>query len=609
MSTTGSARFLAAGQVAAIACGIALALAGYANAANAVWALSAAAALIPLTWSVVRALLRRRVGVDLIALLAIGVALALGEYLTGAIIALMLAGGMALEEAAGHRARRELSALIARAPAYAYRRRDGAIERVPVDDVVPGDVVIVRAGEVVPVDGVVVGAEAVVDESALTGEPLPVVHPPGSSVRSGTANAGSVFDLRATQPAAESAYAALVNLVRQAGTQRAPFVRMADRYAVILLPVTLVLAVGAWALSGDPVRALAVLVVATPCPLILAAPVALISGVSRAARRGIIAKGSGAIEQLGKARTVLLDKTGTLTTGAPAIDGVRSLGAVTSDELLRLVASLEQMSANVVGRAIVDAAHDRRMTLSEPEGVVEGAGLGVEGRVDGRRVTAGSPRWLEQRGCADGGRAERLDGTPQSRVLVGVDGGLAGVLDLADSVRRGAAESIARLRAAGVTTVAILSGDTAEAADEIGARLGVDRVYSELSPEGKVAIVQAMQASPATRPVVMVGDGINDAPALAVADVGIAMAFGGATVSSEAADVVIPLAEVDRVADAITIGRRSLLIARQSVIVGMSLSGLAMVAAAFGQIPPVAGALLQEVIDVAVILNALRALR
>ena len=609
MSTTGSARLLATGQVAAIACGVALALAGYGSAANAVWALSAVAALIPLTWSVVRALAHRRLGVDLIALLAIGVALALGEYLTGAIIALMLAGGMALEEAAGHRARRELSALIARAPAHAQRRRDGAIERVPVDDVVPGDVVIVRAGEVVPVNGVVVGAEAVVNESALTGEPLPVVHAHGSSVRSGTANAGSVFDLRATQPAAESAYAALVNLVRQAGTQRAPFVRMADHYAVILLPVTLALAVGAWALSGDPIRALAVLVVATPCPLILAAPVALISGLSRAARRGIIAKGSGAIEQLGRARTVLLDKTGTLTTGAPAIDGVISLGAVTSDELLRLVASVEQMSTNVVGRAIVDAARDRRLALSVPEGVVEGAGLGVEGRVNGRRVTAGSPRWLEQRGCADGGRAERMDGTPRSRVLVGVNGGLAGVLDLADSVRRDAAESIVRLRAAGVTTVAILSGDTAEAADEIGARLGVDRVYGELSPEGKVAIVQAMQASPGTRPVVMVGDGINDAPALAVADVGIAMAFGGATVSSEAADVVIPLDQVNRVADAITIGRRSLRIARQSVIAGMSLSGLAMIAAAFGQIPPVAGALLQEVIDVAVILNALRALR
>jgi P-type E1-E2 ATPase len=306
---------------------------------------------------------------------------------------------------------------------------------------------------------------------------------------------------------------------------------------------------------------------------------------------------------------VLLDKTGTLTTGAPAIGGDVAVGGVSSDELLRLVASLEQLSANVVGRAIVDAANGRALTLSVPDAVVEGAGMGVEGRVDGLRVTAGSPRWLEQRGCVDTSRAARADGDAMSRVLVGVDGRLEGVLELADSLRDDAPRSVARLREAGVETIAILSGDAAEAAEEIGRRLGVNRVYADLAPEGKVEIVRAMQAAPETRPVVMVGDGINDAPALAAADVGIAMAFGGATVSSEAADVVIPADRIDRVADAITIGRRSLGIARQSVIVGMSLSGIAMVVAAFGYLPPVAGALLQEVIDVAVILNALRALR
>jgi heavy metal translocating P-type ATPase len=385
-------------------------------------------------------------------------------------------------------------------------------------------------------------------------------------------------------------------------------VRLADRYAAILLPVTVVLAGAAWAFSGDPVRALAVLVVATPCPLILAAPVALVSGLSRAARRGIIAKGSGAIEELGRVRTVLLDKTGTLTTGAPAIDEVTSLGDLHSDELLRLVASLEQMSPNVVGRAIVEAAHAHALALSVPEGVVEGPGLGVEGLVDGRRVTAGSMRWLDQRGITGLEMASDVDGRPRSVVLVGVDGRLAGVLSLADSLRDDAAASVVRLREAGVTTVAILSGDGAEAVREVGRRLGVDAVYADLTPEGKVEIVRAMQAGAVTRPVVMVGDGINDAPALAAADVGIAMAFGGATVSSESADVVITLDSVERVADAIAIGRRSLGIARQSVIVGMSLSGVAMVLAAFGWIPPVAGALLQEVIDVAVILNALRAL-
>jgi heavy metal translocating P-type ATPase len=608
-SVIGSARFLAALQLMAIVSGGILALAGDGSAADVIWALSAALALVPLTWSVIQTLAGKRVGVDLIALLAIAAALALGEYLAAAIVALMLAGGLALEEAAGNRARRELSALIARAPAFANRKRGELIETIPVGEVLPGDVVIVRAGEVVPVDGTVEGAEAVIDESALTGEPLPVLHGPGSDVRSGTANAGSAFDLLATRPAAESAYAALVRLVRQAESQRAPFVRMADRYSAILLPVTLVLATAAWALSGDPVRALAVLVVATPCPLILAAPVALLSGVSRAARRGIIAKGSGAIEQLGRAHTVLLDKTGTLTTGAPAMDDITTAGTLTPDQLLRLVASVEQMSPNVVGRAMVDAALARSLTLSVPEGVVEGAGMGVEGRVDGHLVTAGSLRWLEQRNCADVASAAQLDGAPRSRVLVGVDGRLAGVVHLADALRDDAAASIAGLRAAGVSTVAILSGDSEEATEEIGRRLGVDAVYADLTPEGKVDIVRAMRAGPVVKPVVMVGDGINDAPALAAADVGIAMAFGGATVSSEAADVVITLDRISRVAEAIGIGRRSLYIARQSVIVGMSLSGIAMVVAAFGYIPPVAGALLQEAIDVAVILNALRALR
>lgn len=602
------ARRLALAEVAAIVAGALLHRAGRGDAGDAVWAVSAAAALVPLAWGVARTLLRRELGVDVIALLAIGAALAVGEYLAAVIVALMLSGGTALEQAAAHRARRELAALIARAPSFANLRRDGAIERVPVETVAPGDVVVVRAGEVVPVDGALEGDEAVVDESALTGEPLPVVHGRGAAVRSGTANAGSAFELRASRPASESAYAALVRLVRQAESQRAPFVRMADRYAAVFLPVTLVLSVAAWALSGDPVRAVAVLVVATPCPLILAAPVALVSGLSRAAHRGVIAKGSGAIEQLGRARTVLLDKTGTLTTGAPAIDRVVPLGDVAPDELLRLVASVEQMSPNVVGRAIVAAARARGFALAEPEGVVEGAGMGVEGHVGGRLVTAGSARWLEGRGCTVNGSSLPPGGPSGGRVLVGVDGRMAGVVVLADALRPDAAEAVARLRAAGVTTVAILSGDDAGAAGEIGRRLGVDAVYGDLDPGGKVEIVRAMQAGPVPRPVVMVGDGINDAPALAAADVGVAMAFGGATVSSEAADVVIPLDRVERVADAIVVGRRSLAIARQSVVAGMSLSIVAMVVAAFGYLPPVAGALLQEVIDVAVILNALRAL-
>ncbi|WP_217923321.1 heavy metal translocating P-type ATPase [Miltoncostaea oceani] len=560
---------------------------------------------MPLAVSAVRTLAARRLGVDLIALLAIVAALAFGEYLAGAIVALMLAGGNALEAAAGSRARRELAALVARAPVTAHLRRDGDIVDVPVGEVVAGDVVMVRAGEVLPVDGTVEVAEAVLDESALTGEPLPVVHPRGDTVRSGTANAGPAIDVRATRPASEGAYAALVRLVRQAESEQAPFVRMADRYAAFFLPLTLALAIGAGALSGDPVRALAVLVVATPCPLILAAPVALLSGVSRAARQGVVTKGSGPIEQLGRARTVLLDKTGTLTLGTPGVAEVTAGDGLAPDEMLRLVGSLEQLSPNVVGRAIVQEARTRGLALTEPTDVVEGAGMGIEGRVDGRLVSAGNPRWLARHGITATGDAAPAGGL----VLVGVDGRLAGRVVLHDTVRADAAGSIARLRAAGVGTVAIVTGDSVGGAGAVARELGIDRVHADLTPAGKVDAVRAAQRAPGGGPVVMVGDGINDAPALAAADVGIAMAAGGATVSSEAADVVIAVDRIDRVVDAVEIGRRSLAIARQSVIAGMGLSLVAMVAAALGHIPPVAGAVLQEGIDVAVILNALRALR
>jgi heavy metal translocating P-type ATPase len=605
-----AARALALAQLAAIAAGGALALAGHAPAGRAVWAVAAGVALIPLTASVVRALMARRLGVDVIALLAIVVALALGEHLAAAIVALMLAGGTALEEAAGRRARRELSALVARAPAFARRRRGDAVEEVPVDAVMPGDVVVVGPGEVLPVDGRVASGGAVLDEAALTGEPLPVAHPAGSPVRSGTANAGAAFDLRATRPAAESAYAALVRLVREAEARRAPFVRMADRYAALLLPATAALAGAAWALSAEPERALAVLVVATPCPLILAAPVALLSGVSRAARRGVVVKGSVAIEALGRARTVLLDKTGTLTRAEPAVARVTPLDGLPAEEVLRLAASVEWLSGNVVGRAIAGEAARRGLRPEPASGVVEGAGMGVEGSVGGVRVTAGSPVWIAARGCVPGARrASDGPGHGEALVLVAAGGRVVGEIGLADDPRPEAAGAVSRLRASGVRSLEMVTGDAVGPASAVAGALGLDAVHAGLTPDDKVAVVRAALADPGRRAVVMVGDGINDAPALAAADVGVAMASAGASVSSEAADVVIAVDRLDRVADAVEIGRRSLAIARQSVVAGMALSGGAMVAAALGGITPVAGALLQEAIDVAVILNALRALR
>ncbi|HSK15397.1 MAG TPA: heavy metal translocating P-type ATPase [Gaiellaceae bacterium] len=606
-------RILALFALAAVAVGGLLHLLGQPEAGDAVWAGSTALILLPLALSVLRSLLRGDVGVDAIALVAMATALALGEYLAGAVVALMLSGGNALEASAARRARRELRSLVARAPRTARRRRGKEIEIVPVDDVVVGDLVVVSAGEIVPVDGVVESAGAVLDESALTGEPLPVTHPHGSPVRSGTANAGEAFELRATRPAAESAYAALVRLVAQAETQRAPFVRLADRYAAFFLPVTLVSAGAAWALSGDPVRALAVLVVATPCPLILAAPIALISGVSRAARAGVIVKGAGTIEALGEARTVLLDKTGTLTLGSPEVEHVVPLDGRDADEILRLAASVDQLSSHALAEALVRDARARGFELAFPEQVVEDPGQGVEGEVEGVRVAVGSASWLASRGY-DGGAAAAgaADGHAEpgrSTVLVGVDGRLAGALVMGDRLRDDADELVDGLRTAGVRHVALVTGDREAVAEEVGRRVGVDRVYAEQSPEDKLDVVRSLRARPGLAPVVMVGDGINDAPALALADVGIAMGAAGATVSSETADAVIVVDRVERVAEALRIGRRSLGIARQSVLFGIGLSLVAMGFAAFGYIAPVAGALLQEAIDVAVILNALRALR
>ena len=608
-----SNRLLAAGVLAAIGVGGLLHLLSQPEAGDAVWAVATAVVLAPLAWSVARSLLRGDVGVDAIALVAMAASLALGEYLAGAVVGLMLAGGNALEDSAAGRARKELTSLIGRAPRVAYRRVGERVEEVAVEALSVGDHVMVRHGEVVPVDGLVMSDEAVLDESALSGEALPVSFKQGAPIRSGTTNAGEAFELRATRPASESAYAGVVRLVRQAESHKAPFVRMADRYAAFFLPVTLIAAGLAWMLSGDPVRGLAVLVVATPCPLILAAPVAILSGVSRAARVGVIVKGGAVIERLGEARTVILDKTGTLTLGTPEIERVVPVGGSDQTDMLRLAASVDQLSAHSLAEALVLGARRRGLDLSFPEGVDEGAGQGAEGFVDGRRVAVGSESWLETRGYpVPAGAVHALDdanGAGRAKILVGVEGRLAGAIVMADHLRPDARQLVEDLREAGIRHVAMATGDRAGVADEIGREVGVDRVYAEQTPEEKLELVRSIQQDAGLRPVVMVGDGVNDAPALALADVGIAMGTAGATVASETADAVILVDRIGRVADALRIGRRSLSIARQSVLAGIGLSLVAMGFAAFGFIPPVYGALLQEGIDVAVILNALRALR
>ncbi len=580
--------------------------------AEAAWAAGATVVLVPLVLDTARSLLRGDVGVDAIALVAIVWALAAGVYLAAAIVALMMSGGAALETWAAGRARRELRLLVERAPRTAHRYVDGTVEKVAVETLRPGDVVAVRAGDVVPADGTVVGHEAVVDESALTGEALPVTVARYGHVRSGTANAGDTFDLRVTSSAAESAYAAIVRLVEAAETDRAQFTRLADRYAAYFLPFSLLVAGVAWLASGSSTRGLAVMVVATPCPLILAAPIAFVAGLSRASRAGIIVKGAGALERLGGARTVLLDKTGTLTLGQPELEKIVPLGDLGPDEALRLAASLDQMSGHVLAESLVLGAAGRGIELALPTGVKEEPGKGIIGEVDGHRIAVGSSGWLEANGYAGAGAHARSydtgDGAGRAKILVGVDGALAAVIVMGDHLRPGA-DTLARdLHRAGIEHVALVSGDRPEIAEEVARATGIEHVYAEQTPEEKLEVVRAIRSRPGLRNVVMVGDGINDAPALALADVGIAIAGKGATISSETADVVITVADAGRIVLSIVIGRRSLQIASQSVIYGLGLSIAAMGVAAFGYLPPVWGALFQEVIDVAVILNALRAL-
>ncbi|MER6090406.1 heavy metal translocating P-type ATPase [Streptomyces bluensis] len=590
---------------AALVAGGAAWLAGAPDVAHLCWAAGTVAAVVPSVAWILRTLHQGHVGVDVIAVLALGGTLAVREFLAGALIALMLATGRTLEAAAQRRASHDLSALLQHAPRSARLRTGSTVRTVPLAEVRVDDSLVVGPGEVVPVNGRVTGRNALIDESVLTGESLPVERAVGQSVRSGAVNAGGAFDLLATATEQDSAYAEIVRLARQAGAASAPVVRLADRYAAWFVPLSLVVAALAWAVGGSATSAVAVLVVATPCPLLLAAPVAIVSGLSRAARRGVVVRDGGALESLGRARTLVLDKTGTLTTGRPRVVEVSAAPRHESAEVLRQAASLDQFSPHVLAQALVDEAHRRGLRLSLPRDVQEDPGRGATGTVDGHRVRIGrahigpdSPAWVR---AVDNQAV--LDGA--TVVWVTADGDVTGAVLLRDPLRHDAPRTLRRLRAAGIGRLLMLTGDRAEPAREVAAVLGLDGVATEQSPADKVAAVRAERAHAVT---VMVGDGVNDAPALAAADIGVAMGARGSSASSQAADVILTTDRVDRLADAMSIAVRARRIAVQSALGGMLMSLAAMVAAAFGLVPPAAGALLQEGIDVAVILNALRAL-
>jgi heavy metal translocating P-type ATPase len=554
---------------------------------------------VPLVVQTLRGMLRGRFAADIVAMLAIITAFILGQYFAGAVVVLMQSGGEALEHYAMRRASHSLEALLARAPRLAHRMARGSIEDVPVDAVVPGDLLVIKPGDLIPVDAEVIAGSSTVDQSALTGEPLPVRAVIGTQLMSGSVNLEGALQTRALRPSAESQYQQIVRLVELARSEKPPIQRLADRFAVWFTPLTLVMCGVAYLVTGTATSMLAVLVVATPCPLILATPVAVIAAISRAADLGVIVKRGVAIEQLGQAHAIVFDKTGTLTLGQPTVSHVEPLNGSPAAEVLRLAAAVEQLSSHHLGRAVTQAGRDRFDKLPSVSDFNEAPGRGVSGRVEGKAVCVGSPRFLRDCGIdlSDGNG----DGTT---AMVAVSGQLAGTIEFADRLRHQVPALMQRLAVLGVNDTVMLTGDREAPAEAIAAQAGIRTVRANLLPADKVAAVRELTTRHGT--VVMVGDGINDAPALAAATVGVAMGAHGTAVSAEAADVVLLVDDIARVGDAMVISRRMRRIALQSIGVGLGVSFALMIVASLGHITPALGAVLQEALDAAVILNALR---
>lgn len=591
--------------VTGLATGLLLYLYDKSDIANLVWIAGVVPALAALVVEIIRSMRSGEVGLDIVAALSMSAALVFGETLAAAVVAVMYAGGTFLESFAEGRARRDMRDLLSRVPRTATRHRNGALEDIPLDQITPGDRLLIRQGDVIPVDGTVTSDTAFVDTSALTGESLPIRLAHGADAMSGSTNAGEAFDITATREAKDSTYAGIVRLVEEAQASKAPMARLADRWSLGFLLVTVTIAFAAWWFSGDPIRAVAVLVVATPCPLILAVPVALVAGLSRAAHFGVLIKGAGPLEAMARIRTLILDKTGTLTDGRPQIVSIVSHDGMAEDDILRLAAALDQASKHPVAQAIVAAAKTRGFTLPVPSQVAEIPGEGVVGRVEGREVIVGGDGFAASRVGQSSGDYPALD-AGSVLVAVAVDGRMAGHLVMSDPLRDGAGGMLDGLRQQGIARILLATGDRADVAARVTEGLGLDEVHAGLTPDQKVLLVLSERKH---GPVMMVGDGVNDAPALAAADVGVAMGARGAAASAEAADVVLLVDRIDRLGPGIEIAQRSRRIALESVVAGIGLSVLGMIAAAFGYLSPVQGAILQEVIDVAVILNALRALR
>lgn len=576
-----------------------------------IWIVTLVIGGIPVIYETVKGMLKRHFATDIVAMLAIVAALALNDAFPGVIIVLMQTGGRALEDYAYKRASSSLDELLARSPRIAHLRQNNAIEDVEVEKINIGDVLVARPGDIIPVDGIISsGFCAQIDESSLTGESLPKSKNVGDRVYSGTINIGSAFEMNASAKSGESQYAKIVELVKRAQQEKAPIQRLADRYALWFTPITIAMSIMGWAITGNLQTILAVLVVATPCSLIFATPVAIISGINKSARKGIIVKHGAAIEQVGKAEVVIFDKTGTITYGTPKVEEIICLDSSSEDELLYKAASLEQLSSHPVAQMLTVKGYEKFTNLTIPENFREIAGVGVEGLIDGELVSVGSEKIISDANDKDQlvtkftQDINKRSAGSKMIAFITINGTVRGVFVFGDRIRQDVPLMVKDLATLGVKQTVMLTGDSAVNAKMVADQAGLTGFAANLLPQDKVSAVKVLKAK--YQSTIMVGDGINDAPALASATVGIAMGARGAAISAEAADIVLLVDDLSKVAEAIRIGKRTIGIAKQSIFVGLGASVALMIISSFGVIPPALGALLQEALDVTVILNALR---
>ncbi|GAX03051.1 cation-transporting ATPase [Secundilactobacillus pentosiphilus] len=542
----------------------------------------------------VKTLRSGKFGVDLLAITAVIATLAIGEYWAALIVLLMLTGGDALEDYAAHKANADLQSLLDKSPQQAHLMVAGAVKAIAVDQVNVGDKLLVKPGEVVPVDGTITSGSTTLDESSLTGESRPVDKAVGETVMSGSINGDASVQMVADQKAADSQFQNIVRLVKQAEAQPAHFVRMADRYALPFTILAYVIAGTAWIVSGDPVRFAEVLVVASPCPLILAAPIALVAGMSRASQSGIIVKTGTTLERLAKVKTMAFDKTGTITQGHLQVNEILTQPNVDQKRLLMLAAATEQQSNHILARSLMQAAPEQLPTVSE---VKETTGGGVQARIDGHLVRVGKADF-----AMPDGSIQKVEDTA---VYVSADDQYLGCVTFTDELRPEAVVTMSELHELGIKNLMMISGDRQSIAEKIAKAVGIDQVHAECLPGEKIEVLKRVPEN--QRPVAMVGDGVNDAPSLVTADVGIAMGASGATTASESADAVILKDDLRRTVIAVRISRSTMHVARQSVMVGIVICTVLMLIASFGVIPAIIGAMLQEVVDTVTILWALRA--